>query len=122
RALFFEAFGALQPFGALVAHDVRDLAAHIKLANAVGVMIGARFVDWLAGGRGRRLRGGSVLRLLAIGCRHWRRKKERGQNENQQLVHIPDSHFIFFALLFPPWVKIRCVTAALSSFTKEKFG
>jgi hypothetical protein len=36
---------AFKPLGAGYAHHLSDFAAHIKLANAVGMVLGARFVD-----------------------------------------------------------------------------
>ena len=43
-ALFLLPFGAFKPVGGLVAHDVRNLAAHEKLADAIRVMLGTGFV------------------------------------------------------------------------------
>src|SRR5262249_40379674 len=42
------AVGTFQPSSALVAHHVGDLAAHVKFADAVGVVVGAGFVNRFA--------------------------------------------------------------------------
>ena len=39
------AIRAFEPVRGLVSHHVRDLAAHIKLADPIGVVNSARFVD-----------------------------------------------------------------------------
>jgi hypothetical protein len=39
RALLLLPFRAFQPIGALVPHDLRDLAPGVKLADAVGIML-----------------------------------------------------------------------------------
>ena len=37
------AFGTFEPLGGLVTHDVRNLAPHVKLADAIGAVIVAEF-------------------------------------------------------------------------------
>ncbi len=45
RTLFALALGSFQPGHAARPHDMRDLSAKIELADAVGIVLGASFVE-----------------------------------------------------------------------------
>ena len=65
-ALFLLAFGAFEPIGALVPHDLRNFAAFVKLANAIGIVLGIVSVGRRSGGAvGGRLREGASGRQEA---------------------------------------------------------